>query len=73
MCIRDRNKSDIDEITKLVKKYNISNEQVLLMPQAQTKEELATIEGSIASLANSNDLGFSSRLHVKLWGTQRGK
>ena len=67
------NKSDIDEITKLVKKYSISNEQVLLMPQAQTKEELATIEGSIASLANSNNLGFSSRLHVKLWGTQRGK
>jgi len=67
------NKSDIDEITKLVKKYSISNEQVLLMPQAQTKEELSTIEGSIASLANSNNLGFSSRLHVKLWGTQRGK
>jgi len=44
-----------------------------LMPQAKTKEELATIEGSIASLANSNNLGFSSRLHVKLWGTQRGK
>ena len=65
--------NDLDEINNIVKKYAIPNDRVLLMPQAQTKEELIMIEGRIASLANSSDFGFSSRLHVKLWGNERGK
>ena len=65
--------SDIPEIKKFVTKYNIPENRVQLMTQASTKEEISVREKSISELAKANNFLFSPRLHVAMWGAQRGK
>lgn len=65
--------SDIPEIKKFVTKYNIPENRVQLMTQASTKEEISAREKSISELAKANNFLFSPRLHVAMWGAQRGK
>jgi len=65
--------SDIPEIKKFVTKYNIPESRVQLMTQASTKEEIRAREKSISELAKTNNFLFSPRLHVAMWGAQRGK
>ena len=65
--------SDIPEIKKFVTKYNIPENRVQLMAQASTKEEISAREKSISELAKANNFLFSPRLHVAMWGAQRGK
>ena len=65
--------SDIPEIKKFVAKYNIPENRVQLMTQASTKEEISLREKSISELAKANNFLFSPRLHVAMWGAQRGK
>ena len=65
--------SDIPEIKKFVTKYNIPENHVQLMTQASTKEEISAREKSISELAKVNNFLFSPRLHVAMWGAQRGK
>ncbi len=67
------NESDIPEIKKFVTKYNIPENRVQLMTQASTKEEISMKEKSISELAKLHNFSFSPRLHVALWGSQRGK
>jgi len=67
------NEADIPEIKKFVTKYKIPEKRVQLMTQASTKEEVRIREKSISELAKSNNFAFSPRLHVAMWGSQRGK
>ena len=64
---------DIIEINQLISKYNLEKERVLLMTQAMTKEEILAKEKNVFTLSKKNSLGFSPRLHVMKWGSQRGK
>ena len=65
--------TDMPEIKKFVTKYKIPEKRVQLMTQASTKEEISIREKSISKLAKSNNFAFSPRLHVAMWGSQRGK
>ena len=65
--------TDIPEIKKFVAKYKIPEKRVQLMTQASTKEEIGIREKSISKLAKSHNFAFSPRLHVAMWGSQRGK
>ncbi len=67
------NETDITEIKKFVTKYKIPEKRVQLMAQASTKEEISMREKSISELAKSHNFEFSPRLHVAMWGSQRGK
>ena len=67
------NETDIPEIKKFVAKYNIPETRVQLMTQASTKEEVRSREKSISELAKQHNFAFSPRLHVAMWGSQRGK
>ena len=64
---------DLIEINQLISKYNLEKERVLLMTQAMTKEEILAKEKNVFTLSKKNSLGFSPRLHVIRWGSQRGK
>ena len=64
---------DLIEINQLISKYNLEKERVLLMTQAVTKEEILAKEKNVFTLSKKNSLGFSPRLHVMKWGSQRGK
>ena len=65
--------TDIPEIKKFVTKYKIPEKRVQLMTQASTKEEISMREKSISKLAKSHNFAYSPRLHVAMWGSQRGK
>jgi len=67
------NETDIPEIKKFVTKYKIPEKRVQLMTQASTKEEISAREKPISDLAKLNNFLFSPRLHVAMWGAQRGK
>ena len=67
------NENDIPEIKKFVTKYNIPENRIQLMTQASTKEEISMKEKSISELAKLHNFSFSPRLHVAMWGSQRGK
>ena len=64
---------DIKEIDKLIQKYHLPKEQIILMPQAITKEQLLEKTIWIQEYAKANGFTFSSRLQVLLWNNQRGK
>ena len=66
-------KNDLIEINQLIAKYNLEKDRVLLMTQAITKEEILEKENNVVALSKQNNLGFSPRLHVIRWGSQRGK
>jgi len=47
--------------------------KVLLMPQAQTHEDLAARSPAVAQMCLDNGWVFCQRLHVLLWGSQPGR
>ena len=67
------NVDDISEINQLIKKYNLEKGRVLLLTQASTKDELSKREKNVFLMSSKNELGFSPRMHVAKWGSQRGK
>jgi 7-carboxy-7-deazaguanine synthase len=64
---------DIKEIDILIQKYHLPKEQIVLMPQAITKEKLLEKTLWIEEYAKTKGFTFSSRLQVLLWNNQRGK
>ena len=64
---------DLIEINQFISKYSLKKDRVLLMTQAITKEEILAKENSVFTISKKNSLGFSPRLHVMKWGSQRGK
>ena len=64
---------DLIEINQFISKYSLKKDRVLLMTQAITKEEILAKENNVFTISKKNSLGFSPRLHVMKWGSQRGK
>lgn len=46
--------------------------RVMLMPQAATTQEMQTRSPMVAALCKQTGLRFGQRLHILLWGQQRG-
>ncbi len=63
---------DLDEVRQLVEKYRIPSGKIILMPEAQTKEQLAERSTWLADLCKQLNFTFSTRLHIELWGNKRG-
>ena len=64
---------DLVEIKKLISKYSLDKNKVLLMPQASTKSEIISREKIVSKIAKNSKLRYSPRMHVSMWGNQRGK
>jgi len=64
---------DLIEINQFISKYSLEKDRILLMTQAITKEEILAKENNVFTISKKNSLGFSPRLHVMKWGSQRGK
>jgi 7-carboxy-7-deazaguanine synthase len=64
---------DINEVLALLKSMpDLSHSLVWLMPQARTREQLRDKSSWLRELARSHGFNFSSRLHVEMFGNQRG-
>jgi len=71
-------RDDIAEITALLDRLAdaasvpIRDEDVLLMPEGTTREQLAETRRTTAELAQEYGFRYTSRLHVDLWNDAPG-
>ena len=65
--------SDIDEVSSLADQYGIPSEQVLLMPEGRTADALNRKSEWISEACVKHGFRFTTRLHIILWGDERGR
>ena len=64
---------DLDEVTDIVDSVGVQNERVILMPKGTSKTEIESRTPWIVDQCIDRGYRFSSRLHVLIWGDERGK
>ena len=64
--------NDLHEILALIKQYNISPEQVYLMPQGTNPEILRQKQQWLIELCKQYGFNFTDRLHIHIYGNKRG-
>lgn len=65
--------TDADEVRRVLDRLgDLDPTRVMLMPQASTPEELLRRSPAIADACKQAGLRFGQRLHLLLWGRQRG-
>ncbi len=62
---------EIDEILNLLR--GLDESQVMLMPQARTKQEYRRRAPKVAQMCIERNFGYSPRLQIELWGESQGK
>ncbi|MEP7049408.1 MAG: 7-carboxy-7-deazaguanine synthase QueE [Pseudomonadota bacterium] len=67
-----RTDADYAEADALVSRLHWPSDRVLLMPEANDREQLRTRSLRVAEAAHARGFRFSSRLHLELWGGRRG-
>ena len=65
------NVSDLDEVDELVARYSMRN--VFVMPQATTPDQVLAGTAALVAPAVARGYRVSTRLHILLWGNQRGR
>jgi len=65
-------KDDLKEILKIVNTLHIPKNNVFLMPQGKTKEEIDSKSLELIEVCKQTGFTLSTRLHITLWGTKRG-
>jgi 7-carboxy-7-deazaguanine synthase len=63
---------DMEEIQTIVERLDVPAERVLLMPEGTCQETLAERGRWLAETCKKTGFRFCPRLHVLLWGNQRG-
>jgi 7-carboxy-7-deazaguanine synthase len=64
---------DMHEVRRtLDRSAPVDTERVMLMPEARTYEELLARSPMVAALCKETGFRFSQRLHILLWGNERG-
>ncbi len=65
--------NDLPEIQQTLEKIgNVDSENVMLMPQAATRDGLLTKSQMVADMCKRTGFAFCQRLQVLLWNNQRG-
>jgi organic radical activating enzyme len=65
--------SDLTEIQNLQKTFSIPAEKVFLMPEGRSPNEMEQKSHWLAEICRHQGYRFTPRLHVLLWGDQRGR
>lgn len=68
-----QNETDLAEIAEIQKEHAISPEKITLMPEGRQAEILRKRAQWLAALCIEKGYRFSPRLHVQLWGDERGR
>ena len=64
---------DVEEVEEIVRKYRVRAEHVMLMPEATTTEKLARRSSWLVEACVERGYRFGTRLHILLWGDERGR
>lgn len=65
--------SDLDEVDEMVARYAVPTERVLLMPEGTLPTDLRVRSIWLAEACQSRGYRLTTRLHVLLWGDERGR
>ena len=63
---------DVDEVRQLMSRFRLDENRVLLMPQAIDADRLRQRSPEVARWALRENVRFSSRVHLELYGGKRG-
>ena len=64
---------DIVEVESLLTNYAVPFERVILMPQGVSATELRRRSAWLTDLCGKRGYRFSTRMHVLIWGDERGR
>ncbi len=64
---------DIAEVVGLVRTYAIAPDRVLLMPEGTDEDALRRRSAMLAAACQHHGFRFGTRLHVLIWGAERGR
>ncbi len=62
----------LSEVEAIVEAASVRSQQVILMPQGRTREELDSASAWLAAACTQRGWRFSTRLHILIWGDKRG-
>lgn len=63
---------DLEEIQRIIERFNIDNSRVWLMPQGTEEQQLNSKLAWLADICIENGYNLTNRLHVQTWGAKRG-
>ena len=64
---------DIEEVCGLAEKYRIPPQRIILLPEGRDLEVLRNRHQWVSEACIQHGFRFSTRLHILLWGDQRGR
>lgn len=65
--------NDVVEVQEYLRQFpEVARDQVWLMPQARTRDELLAKQSAVRSAAEQHGFHYSSRLHIEKFGDARG-
>jgi 7-carboxy-7-deazaguanine synthase len=64
---------DIAEIEKILEETGAERGRAMLMPEGTTAETIGERAGWIAEICKREHFRYSPRLHIDLWGNERGR
>lgn len=64
---------DLEEVDRMVRRYGVPADRVVLMPEGVNTEEIARRSGWLAERCVPSGYRFSTRLHILLWGNERAR
>ena len=65
-------KSDLDEVLRLLSTYSIAAEKVWLMPEGTQAAALAKRRKWLVEICKNQGFRYSDRLHIQIWGSKKG-
>ena len=66
-------RADIEEVCALRGRYDLPADRIILMPEGRTAVAIQRRSPWVAQGCVENGFRFSTRLHILLWGDQRGR
>tara|TARA_B100000809_G_scaffold190935_1_gene189624 strand:+ start:696 stop:1403 length:708 start_codon:yes stop_codon:yes gene_type:complete len=64
---------DVDEVCALRDKYDLAPDRILLMPEGRTPNALQKKSEWLSEACVKHGFRFTTRLHILLWGDERGR
>ncbi len=65
--------ADLEEVCRLVERYALPPQRTILMPEGTTPEAITARGKWVAQACAQRGFRFSTRLHILLWGDERGR
>jgi len=65
--------ADVSEVAKLAESLDLGSDRIILMPQGTSPSAIGAKTSWLVDLCIEKGFRFSTRLHVLIWGDERGK